>query len=171
MKEKDIITNYKVKKLILYAEKNDGSYGTVEGGSYMIENELDDFWFKKSHLEKTLRERLLKGEISPIYYFMVLHEMTIGELAGRAGICKAKVKCNLKPGSFKKARVGDLQKYAKVFNVPLADFFQVIVTSTGQNPNFHLYFEEETKKDAFQIVQHPAQNPMMVVTKTEERTK
>ena len=103
MKEKDVIHDYKVQKYILYAEKNDGSYGTVEGGSYMIENELDDFWFKKSHLEKTLRERLLKGEISPINYYMVLEEMTVAELADRAGICKVKVKCHLKPGSFKKA--------------------------------------------------------------------
>lgn len=171
MKEKDIITNYKVQKYILYAEKNDGSYGTVEGGSYMIENELDDFWFKKSHLEKTLRERLLKGEISPINYYMVLEEMTIAELADRAGICKGKVKCHLKPGSFKKTSVGDLQKYAKAFNVPMANFFQIIVTSTGQNPNFHFYFEEESKKDKVQIAQHAAQNPMMVLTKTQERTK
>ncbi len=171
MKEKDVIKDYKVQKYILYAEKNDGSYGTIEGGSYMIENELDDFWFKKSHLEKTLREQLLKGDISPVYYYMVLEEMTVAELADRAGICKGKVKCHLKPAKFKKARVGDLQKYAKAFNVPLANFFQIIETSTGLNPNFHFYFEEESKKDVHRIVQHPAQNPLMVVTKIEEKAK
>jgi len=97
MKEKDVISDYKIQKYILYAEKNDGSYGTVEGGSYMIENDLDDFWHKKSHLEKTLRERLLKNEITAIYYFMVLEEMTIAELASRAGIRKGKVKLPSEP--------------------------------------------------------------------------
>lgn len=171
MKEKDVIKDYKEKKYIFYAEKNDGTYGTVEGGSYMMENEIDDFWFKKSHMEKMLRERLLKAEISPLYYYMVLQEMTVAELADRSGMRKGKVKCHLKPEHFKKTRVSDLQKYAKAFNVQLANFFQIVETSTGLNPNYHFYFEEEAKKDAHLIVQHPAQNPIMVVTKIEERTK
>ncbi|MCK9611793.1 MAG: hypothetical protein PHR81_12650 [Bacteroidales bacterium] len=171
MKEKDVIHDYKVQKYILYAEKNDGSYGTVEGGSYIIENDLDDFWHKKNHLEKTLRERLYKGEITPVYYYMVLGEMTVAELAGRAKICKVKVRCHLKPSGFKKARVGDLGKYAKAFNIPLANFFQVIETSTGLNPNYHFYHEEENIKDAFRVAQHKVQNPWVVITKTEEKNK
>ncbi len=171
MKEQEVNKDYKVKKYILYAEKNDGTYGPVEGGSYMMENELDDFWFKKSHMEKMLRERLLTGEISPLNYYMVLQEMTVAELADRAGVCKRKVKCQMKPERFKKARVSDLQKYAKAFNIPLANFFQVIETSTGLNPNYHFYFEEESKKDAQLIAQHGQQNPLIVVTKIEERKK
>jgi hypothetical protein len=169
MKEKDVISDYKVQKYILYAEKNDGSYGTVEGGSYIIENDLEDFWHKKSHLEKTLRERLLKNEITVIYYFMVLEEMTVAELASRAGICKRKVKCHLKPGKFNKIKIGDLQKYAKAFNIPVANFFQIILTSTGQNSKYHFYHEEETQKDAFQITQLQTQNPSIIITKSEER--
>ena len=34
------------------------------------------FGTKNRHLEKTLREQLLKNEITAIYYFMVLEEMT-----------------------------------------------------------------------------------------------
>lgn len=171
MKEQEVNKDYKVKKYILYAEKADGTYGPVEGSSYMMENELDDFWFKKSHIEKLLRERLLKGEISPLYYYMVLQEMTVAELADRAGVCKQKVKCQLKPERFQKARVGDLLKYAKAFNIPLANFFQIIETSTGLNPNYHFYFEEESKKDAQMVAQHKQDNPLMVVTKIEERKK
>ncbi len=171
MKEKDVIHDYKVQKYILYAEKNDGSYGPVEGGSYMIENELGDFWHKKNHLEKMLREQLLKGEISPLYYYMVLGEMTVSELAGRSGLGKRKVKCHIRPEGFKKTRIGDIQKYAKAFNIPVANFFQVIETSTGLNPNYHFYFEEESVKDKFQVAQHPSQNPLVVETKIEERTK
>ncbi len=169
MKEKDVISDYKVQKYILYAEKNDGSYGTVEGGSYIIENDLDDFWHKKSHLEKTLRERLLKNEITPVYYFMVLEEMTVAELASRAGIGKGKVKCHLKPGRFHKITLNDLQKYAKVFNIPVANFFQILLTSTDQNPKYHFYHEAETKKDTFQMTQTQTQNPALIITKVEER--
>jgi hypothetical protein len=169
MKEKDVISDYKVQKYILYAEKNDGSYGTVEGGSYIIENDLDDFWHKKSHLEKTLRERLLKNEITVVYYFMVLEEMTIAELASRAGIRKGKVKSHLNPGKFNKIKVDDLKKYARAFNVPVANFFQIILTSTDQNPKYHFYHEEETKKDSFQITQQDTQNPNLIITKVEER--
>lgn len=169
MKEKDIISDYKVQKYILYAEKDDGSYGTVEGGSYIIENDLEDFWHKKSHLEKTLREQLLKNEITAIYYFMVLEEMTVAELASRSGICKGKVKCHLKPEKFSKVKLSDLQKYAKAFNVPVANFFQIVLTSTGHNPKYHFYHEEEAKKDAFQITQVQTQNPSLIITQVEER--
>jgi len=171
MKEKDVIHDYKEKKYIFYAEKDDGTYGTVEGGSYMMENEIDDFWFKKSHLEKTLRGQLLKGDISPINYYMILEEMTVAELASRSGICKCRVKRHIKPEGFKKASIGELQKYAKAFNVQMANFFQIVETSTGLNPNYHFYFEEEPKKDKYMVVQHKAQNPLMVITKIEERTK
>jgi hypothetical protein len=169
MKEKDIISDYKVQKYILYAEKDDGSYGTVEGGSYIIENDLEDFWHKKSHLEKTLREQLLKNEITAVYYFMVLEEMTVAELSSRSGICKGKVKCHLKPEKFGKVKLSDLQKYAKAFNVPVANFFQIILTSTGHNPKYHFYHEEEAKKDAFQITQEQTQNPSLIITQVEER--
>ena len=169
MKEKDIISDYKVQKYILYAEKNDGSYGTVEGGSYIIENDLDDFWHKKRHLEKTLRERLLNNEITCIYYYMVLEEMTISELASRAGICKRRVKCHLKPEKAGKIRVSDLQKYSRVFNVPVANFFQIILTSTDQNPKYHFYHEEDNQKDTHQVTQMETKNPLIIITKAEER--
>ena len=169
MKEKDLISDYKVQKYILYAEKNDGSYGTVEGGSYIIENDLDDFWHKKNHLEKSLRERLLKNEITPIYYFMVLEEMTVSELASRAGIAKCRVKQHLKPGKFAKARVGDLQKYAGAFNVPVANFFQMVLTSNDQNSKYHFYHQEEAAKDRYSIAQTATANAVVILTKVEEK--
>ena len=169
MKEKDIISDYKVQKYILYAEKDDGSYGTVEGGSYLIENDLEDFWHKKRHLEKTLRERLINNEITIIHYYMVLEEMTVSELASRAGICKRRVKSHLKPGKTGKLNISDLEKYSKVFNVPVANLFQVILTSTDQNPKYHFYHEDDDQKDPYQITQTETKNPGLIITKVEER--
>lgn len=169
MKEKDIISDYKVQKYILYAEKDDGSYGTVEGGSYLIENDLEDFWHKKRHLEKTLRERLINNEITIIHYYMVLEEMTVSELASRAGICKRRVKCHLKPNKTGKIHVRDLVKYSRVFNVPVANLFQIILTSTDQNPKYHFYHEDDDQKDIYQITQMETKNPGLIITKVEER--
>jgi hypothetical protein len=67
--------------------------------------------------------------------------------------------------------VDDLKKYAKAFNVPVANFFQVIETSTGMNPNYHFYFEEDSKKDKYQVFHYQTPNPVVVITKTEERGK
>jgi hypothetical protein len=169
MKEKDVISDYKVQKYILYAEKDDGSYGTVEGGSYMIENDLDDFWHKKRHLENTLRERLINNEITSIYYYMVLEEMTVSELASRAGIGKRRVKSHLKPENIRKISVDELQKYSRVFNVPVANFFQIILTSTGENPKYHFYHEDDNQKDSYEVAQTETKNPGLIITKAEKR--
>jgi transcriptional regulator with XRE-family HTH domain len=169
MKEKEVIKDYKVQKYVLYAEKEDGSYGTVEGGSYLIENDLDDFWHKKQHLEKTLREKLINNEISIIHYYMVLGDMTPAELASRAGICKRKVNKHLRAETFAKASVSDIQKYSRVFNVPVSAFFQIILTGSDLNPLYHFYHEENQKQDQYIITQTPTNNKNLMITKAEER--
>lgn len=168
MKENEVIKDYKVQKYILYAEKEDGTYGTVEGGSYLIENDLEDFWQKKKHLEQTLREKLLKNEISVIRYLMTLEEMTGNELALRAGLSYRKVKKHLTSEGFQKIKVYELKKYSKVFNLPIAGFFQIILTNSGQNFNYHFYYENKLNTEKFIIKQTETANPCMVLTKTEE---
>lgn len=168
MKEDEVIKDFKKQKFILFAEKNDGSYGEVEGGSYLIENELEDFWFKKRHLEKTMREKLLNGDISPVYYYMMLEDLTVSELASRAGISKSKVKKHIINDNFKKVTVGELKKYAEVFGVELSNFFQIILSSQDQNIKYHLYNEEENKKERILVNQVKTKNPYVVLTKAED---
>lgn len=171
MKEKDIISDYKQQKYVFYVEKDDGTYGTREGGSYLIENDLDDFWHKKTHLEHSLRQRLMNNEINIIYYYMVLEDLTPSELALRAGISKAKVKKHLNPEKSDTISLKYLRLYADVFNIPLANLFQIIVSASGSNRNYHFFHEKDKNNDPFVVRQTSSKNPDLVITKAEENTK
>lgn len=171
MKEKDLKIKADRQTFVMYTEKDDGTYGSVETGSYLIENDLDDFWVKMTHIEKTMREKLIKGEISPVHYFMVVEELTPSELAKRSGIAAAKVKKHLTPEGFMKAKVADLAKYTRVFNIPFSNLFQVILSSKGTNIKHHLYNQEEDRTEKYTIHQQGTSNPCIVITTVEDLNK
>ena len=83
MKEKDGYIDCPEQQVILYVEKEDGKYGPIQTGSYITRNFLDDYELKRKHLEDSLRNKIQNKEISPIYYYMVLEDLTISELAAR----------------------------------------------------------------------------------------
>ena len=166
MKEKEIKIDYEEQQLILYAEKEDDSIGPVLSGSYMAKNNLADFHLIWGGLEKELFAKLLKREISPIVRFKELEELTTAELASRTGIPKWKVRKHLSYRHFKKARVEELQKYADVFNIPVANFFQIV--STKQDASWNMgYDEKAAKKMALTISQEVTENPLLVITNPE----
>ncbi len=117
MKEQEGIVNCPEQQVILYVEKEDGKYGPVQTGSYLTANYLDDYFYKRRNLEASLKERIVRGEISPVKYFMVLSDLTLSELAARAGIWKWRVKRHLDPVHFRSVSQSTLRKYANVFNV------------------------------------------------------
>ena len=51
-----------------------------------------------------------------IYYYMMLEDLTVAELASRAGISKGKVKKHISNEYFNKVTVAELKKYAQVFD-------------------------------------------------------
>ena len=117
MKEKDGYAECPEQQLILYVEKEDGKYDTMQTGSFITANYLDDYFFKRNNLEKALQEKIDKGEINAIEYYMVLEDLTVSELSSRAGMMKWIVKRHLKPGNFSKLSDSALKKYSVVFNV------------------------------------------------------
>jgi len=163
MKEKDIKIDYKAHQLILYAEKEDESIGPILSGSYMAKNHLAEFHRIWSNLERMTFAQLLKKEISPIARFKELEELTTSELAARTGLPKRKVKRQLTHRHFLKASVEELTKYADVFNIPVANFFQIISTKEDGNWNMG-YNAEEAKKIELTITQEKCVNPLLVIT-------
>lgn len=163
MKEKDIKIDFKEHELILYAEKEDDSIGPIVSGSYMAKYHLDEFHRIWSNIEKNTFALLLKKEISPIARFMELEELTPSELAARTGLSKRKVKRHLSHRHFLKASVEELQKYADVFNVPVANFFQIISTKEDGKWNMG-YNAEAAKKMELTISQKATENPLLVIT-------
>ena len=152
MKENDVKVDYDPHQLILYVEKEDGSYGPMKTGSYITKNYIDDYWLKRKNLEQQYMQKVQDGEISPIAYYMIIEELTISELSSRANIPKRRVKKHQDPGDFKKATLEELEKYSNVFDVPITNLFQAIVTN---------------KKD-LKIKMERTNNPLFVVLKIQE---
>jgi transcriptional regulator with XRE-family HTH domain len=170
MKEKDVLVDFQAQQFIIYAEKSDGSFSPVQTGSYLSKNHITDFHEIVDNLNKSLIEKLKKGEISPIYYFMSIEELTIPELAARVGISKASVKRHLDPKGFQKISVSKLKRYANVLNIPLANLFQII--NTKEDMNWYMgYLEDADKSESVQISQEKTDNPLIVETKIVQNPK
>jgi hypothetical protein len=121
MKEKEIKVEGQKQRVILYVEKDDESYAPVESSSYLSENYLDDWLGKRQQLEAGLRQKLEKGEISPVYYYMVYQDIGPGDLAKRIGISQRKLRKHFRPEVFAKLDEKILAKYAMVFGINVED--------------------------------------------------
>jgi hypothetical protein len=132
MKEKDSRVDCPEQQVILYVEKEDGKYGPVQTGSYLTRNYLDDYELKRKHLEESLKEKIRNNEVSPVYYYMVLEDLTISELSARAGIRKSKVKKHLEPVQYRRLTPDNLKKYAAVFNVQVSELTGLMAINITQ---------------------------------------
>ncbi len=131
MKEKDGTIDCPQQQVILYVEKEDGKYEPIQTGSYITKNFLDDYELKRRHLEDSLKNQVLSGKVSPIYYYMILEDLTLSELAARTGIRKSKVKKHLVAVHFNAILQETLQLYADVFNITIQDMLKLLVANTG----------------------------------------
>jgi len=154
MKEKDVYVEFKPHQLVLYVEKDDDSFGPVQTGSFMAKNYLDDYFEKVEKWEKSLREQLKKGEISPVYYYMILQSFGEGDLASRVGVSKRKLKQHFKMEYFEKLKLSQIKKYADAFDIPVASLFQLMMS-------------KHDEKEKISIKQMETQNPYFVISKVE----
>jgi hypothetical protein len=157
MKEKESIVDCPEQQLILYVEKENGTYGPVQTGSYISANFLDDYFYKRRNLELSLRKRVIGGEVSLVYYYMILVDLSLPELAARVGLSKSRVKKHLDPGSFGGCSVEELTQYAKVFNVPVAGMMQLMLVKLGDQ--VESLFVLEGKAKGLTVTQSPTANP------------
>jgi len=148
MKEKDARFNNE-HQLVLYVEKEDGTYGPIQTGSYMVAHHFDDYLEKQKRLEADCLAKLCDGEISQIGYYMTLTNISEADLGCRVGISARKVRRHKDPKHFAKIGLPLVKRYAEVFGVPVANMFQIL---TPENP--------ETK-----IYQQKTQNSLVVITK------
>lgn len=71
MKEKDLEVDCPWHQVVLYAEKDDGTYGPMTTGSYMAGTNISEHFRVTENLSRSLTEQLKAGTISPVYYFNV----------------------------------------------------------------------------------------------------
>ncbi|MFO7760467.1 MAG: hypothetical protein ACQES8_06505 [Thermodesulfobacteriota bacterium] len=63
------------------------------------------------------RDKVEKGQSSPLLYYMIVNQMDAALLARYCGLSRWRVKLHLKPVFFNKLKPGILQRYAAVFSV------------------------------------------------------
>ena len=160
MKEKDLMIENSEHPVVLYSEKDDNTWGPTLTGSQIAHEYLDDFRGKHRRLDENLVDKLRNGEISPVYYYMLMEQLTPAELASRVGLSKRKVMKHFKPEHFGCVKVSQLKKYATIFNIPIANLFQIIVTK--QDSAWRNHYEESS---AITIEQIETNNPYIVETK------
>ncbi len=167
MKEKDINKDYKQQQQIIYVEKDDGSYGPVQTGSYLTNNYIDDFWMKKNNLEKQLADKVSQNQISIIHYYMILNELSETELASRVGISKRCVRRHLQTKYFSGIKVSVLERYAQVFGISVADLFQQIQFE-DHNEMKSLFIKDRMPQD-YDIQKVKTNNPVFVITQIKKK--
>jgi hypothetical protein len=87
------------------------------------ENLANILYYTKAFELKRLKEEVIKGIISPIQVFVTLQNMDIKDLASRLRISFSKARKHLTLEGFKKINIETLEKYARIFDVSVADFF------------------------------------------------
>lgn len=156
MKEKDLFVDFKPQQHVYYVEKDDHSFGPVVSGSQLSKNYLDDYWDKMQRLERTLRDEIVTGKCSPVKYFMLLQELSESELAARAGVSVRRLRKHLTPTGFANMKLGQLAKYAEVFNLPVAGLLQTILL-------------QEELKTGVAVAQQQTGNTLFSVLKIEQK--
>ncbi len=102
--------------------------------------EINIYYAQRAEELKRLHAEVLEGKISPIGLFFHLQHMSLGDLAKRVGLRPGQVEKQMTPLGFKSATVEQLQKYAKVFDVAVADFFEFFFISdeiVTESAKFH----------------------------------
>jgi hypothetical protein len=163
MKEKDLEIDCPWHQVVLYAEKDDGTYGPMQTGSYMSGTNISEHFRVTENLSRSLTEQLRAGTISPVYYYMMIEGLNIDEMAGRTGISKRRVKKHLTPAGFGKMKITSLKKYADVFNIPVANMFQIIYTV--QNRNWDIGYQGDIDRSKTGLItQRKTGNPLIIET-------
>lgn len=103
---------------ILYVTNDDGSYTTVNSEGWEVEDTATFLAWEtvEEHL-KSLKQKVIANELSPIPYFMQKSLFELDVLAKYMGKWKWQIKRHFKPEVFKKLNTKTLKKYAQVFDI------------------------------------------------------
>lgn len=124
----DLSSLGKITKEVCYATDEAGKYTTELSQGWDVKiSALDAAWQDIGERVEAAKARVLRGEASPLLYFMELKLMDIKVLAGYTGFWQWQIKRHLQPTVFKKLSDRALRRYAEVFEISVADFNSLIV--------------------------------------------
>ncbi len=118
----DVSALGKITKEVCYATDSEGKYTTELSKGWDVKiTALDKAWEDIDQRIEAARQKVLKGEVSPLLFFMEKGIMDISLLADYTGFWQWQIKRHLKPNVFKNLSDKKLQRYAEVFNVSVDD--------------------------------------------------
>ena|SRR5579863_5620248 len=112
----------KITKEVCYATDSSGKYVTELSNGWKVKTDaLDVAWKDVEERIAVAKQKVLKGEASPLLFFMEYRLMDMSILSDYTGYWKWQIKRHLKPEVFKRLSERKLQKYAEAFNVRAED--------------------------------------------------
>ncbi len=116
----------KFTKDLCYVVDESGKYTTGLSRGWEIKaSALDVAWDDIHERIENAKQKAIKGEVSPLLFFMELKLMDLDTLAAYAGFWKWQIKRHMKPSVFNSLSEKKLQKYAEIFEVSVADLKNV----------------------------------------------
>ena len=106
----------------IYTLDEDGNYTTSYSVGWDVKNTIiNNAWGVINEKMEEARQKVLKGEASPILYYMEKTIMDPSLLAKYTGFWKWTVKKHLKPKGFSKLDDAGLKKYADIFDLTVEE--------------------------------------------------
>ncbi len=87
-----------------------------------VEN-IHAYYLQRSLEMKRLHEAVIAGKISPVAFFIQYQHMDLKDVAARVKLRPGQVRKHMTLEGFAKARVEELQRYARVFDIAVSDLF------------------------------------------------
>jgi hypothetical protein len=108
----------KFTKEVCYAVDESGNYTTQLSSGWEVKSDaLGITWEDINKKVARAKQSVLKGELSPIAYYIELRVMDLTIVSAYTGFWKWTIKRHLKPSIFSKLSNSILQKYADLFEV------------------------------------------------------
>jgi hypothetical protein len=111
---------------LLWARDEQGQYVTVRSVGWSVPNtSFAMYWAYVGRTLREARERIQRGERSPLYYWMRVHQLEVGTLADYVGMGRWRVKRHLKPQVFARLKPKVLARYAQALKTPVEQLQRV----------------------------------------------
>ncbi|MCU0662451.1 MAG: hypothetical protein MUC50_09025 [Myxococcota bacterium] len=119
-------------RIVLYDQEAHGTGSAAPTLTHAEFHEEIDTYYQQRQLERErLYAELIEGKTSPVGFFLMLQGMDVKDVAKRMKLRPGVVRRHLTPEGFASATVEQLRRYARIFDVSVADFFWFARCSDG----------------------------------------
>lgn len=111
-----------ISREVCYVKNEEGKYDVALSTGWKVKHEaLIEAWEDIRQRVEEARTLVLKGEKSPVFFFMEYRLMDMSLLASYTGFWRWKVKRHMNPKHFRKLSKRKLEVYANVFDIEIED--------------------------------------------------